>query len=107
MRQIPNSEYDRLMKLEAAVRRVVTQRADDLCWRDVYTELAELVGVEFCPALMADPEQFNANCRRFDESLRNGGQYIPVYGEKVNESHGEKTTAIPKSHARGTQAARR
>lgn len=71
----------RIEELEAAITRVVTQRGDDLCWRDIYTELARLVGIEFCPQLMADPEQFAANCKRFDASLRDG-KYTPVYCEK-------------------------
>ncbi len=31
-----------VQRLREAIRKVVTQRADDLCWRDVYTELAAL-----------------------------------------------------------------
>jgi len=76
-------ETARVRTLENAIRKVVTQRADDLCWRDVYTDLAKLVGVEFCPALICDPEKFIANCRQFDASLRGGGKYQPVYVEKM------------------------
>ena len=69
-------------RLRAAIRNVVTQRADALCWRDAYTDLAGLVGIQFCPQLIADPEQFAANCKHFDTSLRTGGKYIPIFCEK-------------------------
>jgi hypothetical protein len=68
----------RVEELEDAIKGVVTQRADDLCWRDVYTEMAKLVGIDFTPELICDQEKFLANCKRFDESLRSGGKYIPV-----------------------------
>lgn len=71
----------RLLKLEQAVIRMVTERTDRLCWRDLYTELAGLVGIEFTPALICDQKQFLANCKAFDDSLRTGGQYTPVYVE--------------------------
>lgn len=79
MVEISVQEMDRLRTLEAKVKEVVTQVGDDLCWRDVYTELAKLVGVEFCPQLMCDPAKFAANCKAFDCSLRKHGQYLPVY----------------------------
>ena len=81
MPNVSDAEYGRLMSLDAAVRRVISQRADDLCWRDVYTELAALVGVDFCPQLIAEHCQFAANCRAFDLSLRTDGPYVPVYVE--------------------------
>src|SRR5665213_1654583 len=65
----------RCAELESAIKRVVTQEGDDLCWRDVYTELAGLVGIEFVPQLMVDPDKFAANCKAFDMSLRSGGKY--------------------------------
>lgn len=82
MHQVPEAEYDRLMRLDAAVRRVVSQRADDLCWMDVYVELAGLVGVEFVPELIDPPERMLGNCRRFVDSLKTGGPYVPVYVEQ-------------------------
>lgn len=72
--------------LEDAIRKVVTQRADDLCWRDVYTELAKLVGVDFKPELICDSDKFIANCRAFDKSLREGGEYRPVNVEPTKET---------------------
>jgi len=74
-----------ILKLHHAIRKVVTRRADDLCWRDIYTDLAKLVGIEFCPQLIADPEQFASNCRKFDQSLRTGGDYVPVFVEKKDD----------------------
>jgi hypothetical protein len=68
-----------LLRLEEAVKRVVTQRADDLCWRDVYTELAKLVGVDPTPHLIVPPERMLVNCCHFVESLRTAGKYVPVY----------------------------
>lgn len=69
----------RIDELENGIKRVVTQEGDDLCWRDIYTELAKLVGIKFVPQLMADPEKFAANCKAFDTSLRTGGKYVPIY----------------------------
>lgn len=83
------AEVKRLRLLEDVVRRIVTQRADNLCWRDVYTELATLVGVEFCPDLIADPEHMLTNCCAFVHSLRTGGKYLPVYVERASCAAGD------------------
>lgn len=72
----------RVAELEEAINGVVTQRADDLCWRDIYTELAKLVGIDFTPELICDQDKFLANCKRFDESLRSGGGYLAVHTEQ-------------------------
>jgi hypothetical protein len=80
------AEHERLRALEAAVLRIVTERADRLCWRDVYTELAGLVGVKFCPELIEPPEKMLTNCCQFLHSLRTGGEYVPVYVERAGES---------------------
>lgn len=69
----------RILELETAIKRVVTQEGDDLCWRDVYTDLAGLVGIEFVPQLMVDPDKFAANCKAFDKSMRTDGKYVPVH----------------------------
>jgi hypothetical protein len=79
--QVSEDRYDQLTKLEAAVKRVLSQRGDDICWRDVYTELAALVGVEFTPELIGDREKMMANCKRFVDSMYDGGPYVPVYVE--------------------------
>jgi len=71
----------RVAELESAIKKVVTQEGDDICWRDIYTDLAKLVGIEFCPKLIAEPEQMLANCCEFVRSLR-GGDYTPVYVER-------------------------
>lgn len=73
---------ERVAQLEDAIRKVVTQGGDDLCWRDCYTELAQLVGIEFCPKLIEEPEKMLANCCQFIHSMRTGGKYTPVYVER-------------------------
>lgn len=69
-------------RLRAAIRSVVTQRCDHLCWRDVYTDLSKLVGIEFEPEMIDDSEKMLVNCRQFIESLKTGGPYIPIYYER-------------------------
>lgn len=68
-------------RLREAIKKVLTQRGDDICWRDVYTDLAKLVGIEFTPELICDPAQHLANCERFISSLQQG-PYVPVFVEK-------------------------
>jgi hypothetical protein len=67
----------RVAELEEAILRVVTQQEDDLCWMDIYTELAGLVRVTFDPRLLPD-DMMLANCRRFVKSLRTGCPYQPI-----------------------------
>jgi hypothetical protein len=64
----------RVRCLEDAIRAVVTPQGDDLCWADVYRELASLVGIDFDPYLLPT-DVFLGNCRRFVESLRSGRPY--------------------------------
>ena len=85
MISVDKDEYERLKTLEATVTKVVTQRGDDICWRDIYTELAKLVGIDFSPELICDKEKMLANCSKFVDSLYDGGTYTPVYVE-VNKS---------------------
>jgi hypothetical protein len=66
----------RVKELEDAIREVVTQEMDDLCWMDVYTKLGRLVGVEFDPATLP-AEVMLANCRRFVTALKAGRPYVP------------------------------
>ncbi len=65
---------ERVAQLEAAIIKVVTQQADDLCWMDVYTELAHLVGRSFDPLLLP-VEQMDKQCQRFVRSLHAGCPY--------------------------------
>lgn len=84
--KLTNPEVDYLwseyQQLRDKVKEIVTLSGDDLCWRDIYTELASLVGVDFCPELMCDQDKFLDNCKAFDCSLRNGGPYNKVWVEK-------------------------
>lgn len=58
------------------IRKVVTAKGDDLCWRDVYTYLAGLLpekpAVDFTPPT----DVFLGNCKRFEESMRRGTLYV-------------------------------
>lgn len=85
MRGVEAQELERLLKIESAVLEIVSERADNLCWRDVYEKLAGLVGVTFCPDLIEPPECMLANCCQFVRSLREGGPYKPVYVERASE----------------------
>jgi hypothetical protein len=64
----------RVAELEDAIRRVVTQEFDDLCWLDVYRDLSALVGVEFDLKRLST-EEFLGNCARYERSLRTGEPY--------------------------------
>lgn len=76
------AEIGRLFMLDHAVRRLLAQRLDDVCWRDAYIELARLVGVEFKPELLPR-EAFLTNCDRFHRSLESGECYVaPVISEE-------------------------
>jgi hypothetical protein len=66
----------RVEELESAIRWVVTQQADDLCWMDVYQTLGAMVGVPFDPTMLPPPV-FLENCRRYESSLRSGLPYSP------------------------------
>lgn len=86
MRQVEDAEYDRLLRLDAAVRRVLAQRGDEVCWRDVYTELAGLVGVDPTPHLMVGRDRFLENCQAFASSMYGSGlPYHPVYVERKEQ----------------------
>lgn len=69
----------RVAELEGAIRYVLTQGQDDLCWMDVYTRLGALVGVRFEPNVLPT-EVFLANCARFEASLKSGLTYVPTRG---------------------------
>lgn len=68
------SELTRLRTLEVVVKRVLTQKADDVCWRDVYTEMAALVGVKLDPGLLPR-EKLLGNCAHFYDCLAKGEPY--------------------------------
>ncbi len=65
-------------KLKDAITKVVTQKLDNLCWRDCYIELAGLVGIDFNPDMMPE-DQMLENCRVFIKSLKDGCPYKPKY----------------------------
>jgi hypothetical protein len=69
------NEIERLRKLEVVVVRVLTQQGDDHCWRDVYTEMAGLVGMEFLPVVLDKPTMIR-NCDHFVDCLLSGDHYV-------------------------------
>src|SRR5947209_3691874 len=66
-----------LRRLREAVRRVVIQKGDDLCWRDVYTELASLLPDPPTVDHTPPTDLFLRNCQRFEASMRSGQPYVP------------------------------
>jgi hypothetical protein len=68
------SAYIELQRLKAAVKEVVTQQADDLCWMDVYVKLGALVGVPFDPKALPRATMLG-NCERYVDSLLAGSPY--------------------------------
>lgn len=75
MDETSEQEIARLRKLEAVVKGVLSQEDDDHCWRDVYTEMAELVGVEWKPKVIDKPTMLR-NCERFVDCLLSGEHYV-------------------------------
>ena len=67
---------DELTEIKALVRQIVTERADNLCWLDVYQKLATFVGVQFDP-LQLPTAQFLGNCTHYECSMRTGRDYQP------------------------------
>jgi hypothetical protein len=96
LRSVTETEYDRLMALDGAVRRIIALEADDVCWRDAYTDLAKLVGVDYCPQLICDDEKMLANCGMFIRSLK-GGPYIPVHVRERRPENLDELLAICRS----------
>lgn len=60
--------------LEDACRYALSQQADNICWMDLYTRIASVLGVEWSPTLLP-PEQLRANCNKFIESIYSGCVY--------------------------------
>lgn len=58
----------RVRHLETLIHKTVTQNMDDICWMDVFANLAKEVGVDFNP-LKLPRHQFEKNCARFTEDL--------------------------------------
>jgi hypothetical protein len=75
---ISEQEYARLKAIEDAVRYALAQEGDDICWRDLYSKLSGLLGIDFMPKLMESPEKMKANCSRFIDSLYDG-PYVPIH----------------------------
>jgi hypothetical protein len=70
------TEWSALLRIREKVRAAVTARGDDLCWLDLYRDLAALVGVTFDPKLI-DPARMLDNCHQFVRSLLAGTAYEP------------------------------
>jgi hypothetical protein len=60
--------------IKSAIRQIVTEPADNLCWLDVYQKLAAMVGIEFDPVRLPR-EQMKAQCGRFIDSIYDGKPY--------------------------------
>lgn len=71
----------RLKLLEDAIKEVVSQRADKVCWMDTYVMLGNFVGIEVTPESLAllPTEIFLGNCQHFDSSLKTGCPYNKDY----------------------------
>lgn len=67
----------RLELIKSTIRRIVTERYDDICWMDVYKELAAFVGIEFDPKMLPR-ERMLKNCERFVDSLLTDTEYKPA-----------------------------
>lgn len=77
----------RVVELEEAIRWVVTQQADDLCWMDAYVRLGKLVGVEITleQLAMLPKAKMLDNCERFICHLQTGVGYKPEGLAEENE----------------------
>ena len=62
----------RIQELEDAILNVVSQKADNLCWRDVYTQLANLLPDHKKVTVDSTPptDIFLGNCMKFEQSMR-------------------------------------
>jgi hypothetical protein len=69
-----NEACERITELEDAIRYVVTQKFDDVCWLDVYVRLAKLVGLDYNPLLLPR-EQFLHQCGHYYDCLAAGKVY--------------------------------
>lgn len=82
--------YRREALLPDAVRGVLAEPGDDICWYDVFVRLAWLVDVEFEPA-MIPPARMKAQCDRFIDSLATGCPYATDrMTELVRENYAAK-----------------
>jgi hypothetical protein len=67
-------EPDKETEMKEAILDVLSQEIDHICWMDIYTKLAKVVGVPFDPTLVPRPI-FEKNCQRFTESIYSGQPY--------------------------------
>jgi hypothetical protein len=65
---------ERIEELEEAIRYVVTQKFDDVCWLDAYVKLGKLVGIDYDPLLLPKA-QFLHQCDHFYDCLASGETY--------------------------------
>jgi hypothetical protein len=69
----------RVHALESAIKEAVSCQLDDICWMDVFTKLAALVGHKFDPVMLGKPRMLR-NCERFVDSLVEGRPYCADHG---------------------------
>lgn len=65
---------DEVFDWRQAARWILSQRGDDICWRDFYVKLAKLLPEEpdVSHLLLPPREQFLKNCANFEACLRRG-----------------------------------
>lgn len=83
-------------ELRAAVLRVVSQSADDICWMDVYRDLGLLDGVAFDPKLLPRAT-FARNCARYAAHVFDGKDY---QRDEVSEENVELRKEVVMSEAK-------
>ncbi len=68
---------DQIAAMKDAIRWVVTQQADDLCWMDAYVRLGKFVGVEITleQLKMLPKGKMLTNCDHYITCLQNGIDY--------------------------------
>jgi hypothetical protein len=66
-----------LLALWEFVNKTLDTSFDDLCWRDVFIDMAKLAGREFEPGLLPKPLHMR-NCDRFYDSLAASSPYLKV-----------------------------
>lgn len=73
-----------LSNIKLAIKEVVSQKADDVCWMDVYVQLGKLVGITIRAESLAllPKATFLHNCEHYIDCLKKGETYVtPTSGD--------------------------